>query len=415
VTTTNWAGNYTYSAPEIHQPASLEQVQELVAGARRVHVLGSRHGFNGIADSDQLIGLANMPPEITVDRDASTVSCCAGLTYGDLAQVLEHQGLALHNLASLPHISLAGAITTGTHGSGDRNGNLSTAVAGLELVTSNGEILRARRGDPDFAGLVVNLGAVGAMTRVSLDIEPTYEVTQRVFENLAWDALLDHFEGVTSSGYSVSLFTDWGESINQVWVKARTTDLAAKTRHDLFGATAARESRHPISGVDPINCTPQLGEPGPWWERVPHFRFGFKPGVGQELQSEYLLPRRHALSAIEVIRGMASRIRPLLQGAEIRTIASDDLWMSPEYGRDTVALHFTWVLDQAAVEGLLIDLESALAPFEPRPHWSKLFVAGPDVIASVYERLPDFLDLVERLDPRGAFRNAWFERHITRA
>jgi xylitol oxidase len=356
-----------------------------------------------------------MPADIAIDRDAGTVSCSAGLTYGELAGILEQHGLALHNLASLPHISLAGAITTGTHGSGDRNGNLSSAVAGLELVLSNGEILRARRGDPDFPGLVVNLGALGAMTRVMLDVQPTYLVAQRVYENLAWQALADHLDEVTSSGYSVSLFTDWGESITQVWVKTRATDLAAVAREELFGATAARENLHPVAGVSPVNCTPQLDEPGSWWERVPHFRFDYQPGVGDELQSEYLLPRRHALSAIEVVRAMAPRIRPLLHGAEIRTIAGDDLWMSPEYGRDTVALHFTWRLDQTGVERLLVDLESALRPFEPRPHWSKLFLARSDAIASVYERLPDFLELVERLDPRGAFRNAWFETHIAPA
>ena len=262
MTTTNWAGNYTYRATDIHQPTSVEQVQELVAGARRVHVVGSRHGFNGIADADQLISLTALPADVSIDRDAGTISCSAGLTYGDLAGILEQNGLALHNLASLPHISLGGAITTATHGSGDRNGNLSSAVAGVELVTSNGEIVRARRGDPDFPGLVVNLGAVGAMTRVTLDVEPTYQIAQRVFENLGWEALTDHFDEVTSSGYSVSLFTDWGESINQVWIKTRTTDLAAVVREELFGATAARDHLHPVFGSSSVNCTPQTGGAG---------------------------------------------------------------------------------------------------------------------------------------------------------
>jgi alditol oxidase len=412
VSTTNWAGNYTYRAKQIHRPTRIEQVQEIVGRASKVHVLGSRHGFNSIADSDELISLADMPEDITLDRQASTVSCSPGSTYGALAQTMEQHGLALHNLASLPHISVAGAITTATHGSGDRNRNLSTAVAGLELVRSNGEILRIRRGDADFPGLVVSLGAVGALTRVTLDVEPSYEVAQRVFENLAWNALFDHFDEVTSSGYSVSLFTDWGDSIDQVWIKTRTTDSPAFTDGELFGAKAAQTDRHPIPGMDPINCTPQLGKPGAWWECVPHFRIGFTPGVGQELQSEYLVPRRHGLSAIEAVRRMAQRIRPLLQSAEIRTIAGDDLWMSPEYGRDTVGIHFTWIPDQPAVEELLVDLESALAPFQARPHWSKVFVARSDAISSLYERLPDFLHLVERLDPRGAFRNDWFEAHI---
>lgn len=410
MTTTNWAGNYTFRAPGRHTPTSVQAVQELVASAPRIHVVGCGHSFTGIADAEQMLSLALLPPEIRVDRERRTVSCSPGLTYGALAEALHEHGLALHNMASLPQITLAGAIVTATHGSGDGNANLATAVAGLELVTSSGEIVRAQRGDADFAGLVVSLGVAGVLTRLTLDVEPTYAVAQRVYDNLTWTALRDHFDAVMSSAYSVSLFTTWGDDgINQVWVKARAGQPSPISGDDLFGAHAAPTERHPVAGMDPVACTRQLGQPGAWFERLPHFRMGFVPSAGQELQSEYHLPRRDALSAIDALRGVAQHFRRLLQCAEIRTVAADDLWLSPQYERDSVAFHFTWVPDQPAVERALVELETALAPFDPRPHWGKLFLTRADQLASTYRRLPDFLRLVDRLDPRGAFRNDWFE------
>jgi len=408
----NWAGNYTYRARKLHRPTSVEQVQEIVANAEKVHVLGSRHSFNDIADSSELVSLTAIPPEIRVDRQAGTVSFAAGTTYGGLAEALMAEGLALHNLASLPHISVAGAVATGTHGSGDANGNLATAVASLELVTSSGEIVRASRGEPRFDGMVVGLGALGAVIRLTLDVEAAYDARQRVFEGLEWKMLFDHFDDITSCGYSVSIFTRWGPRIDQVWVKSRVTNVPESVRSELFGAVAATVDRHPILGVDPVNCSPQLGRPGLWSERLPHFRMGFTPSIGEELQSEYMLPRQHALPAIEAVRGLAEKLRPVLQVCEIRTMAADQLWMSPAYGRDTVAMHFTWQPEQERVEAVLVDLEAALAPFEARPHWGKVFVARAGAIAALYERLPDFVRLVEDLDPHGVFRNAWFESRV---
>jgi xylitol oxidase len=408
----NWAGNYTYRANRLHRPSRLEQVQEIVVNASRVRVLGSRHSFTGIADSSELLSLDGLPADVVVDRAAGTVSFSAGLRYGELAEVLQAEGVALANLASLPHISVAGAVATATHGSGDANGNLATAVAGLEIVTSSGELLTASRGDADFDGLVVGLGALGAVTRITLDVEPAYEVRQRVFEGLAWSALLEQFDEVTSAGYSVSVFTRWGEAIDQVWVKGRVTEAPERARGDLFGAIAATVERHPILGLDPVNCSPQLGVPGLWSDRLPHFRMGFTPSSGQELQSEYLVPRRHAAAAIQALRGLAEVVRPVLQVSELRTVAADRLWMSPQYRQDTIAIHFTWKPEPDAVQRALVEVEAALQPMEARPHWGKLFLAGAEAIAPLYQRLPDFTVLVDRLDPRGAFGNAWLDTHV---
>ena len=408
----NWAGNYTYRAQKLHRPSTIEQVQEIIANAPGVRVLGSRHSFNDIADSSELITLEAMPMDVVVDHAANTVSSNAALKYGELAETLKAEGVALHNLASLPHISVAGAVATATHGSGDTNGNLATAVAGLELVTSGGRFIEASRGEPDFDGLVVGLGALGAVTRITLDVEPAYEVRQRVFEVLSWEALFEHFDEITSSGYSVSVFTRWGETIDQVWVKSRVTDEPEQVEDDLFGAIAAEVDRHPIIELNATNCTPQLGRPGLWSDRLPHFRMGFTPSSGEELQSEYLFPRRYAVEAIEAVRALADRIQPILQVSEIREVASDGLWMSMNYGEDTVGIHFTWKPERDAVEDVLVQLEAALVPFEARPHWGKLFNADAAAIAPLYERMPDFISLVERLDPRGAFSNSWLRAHV---
>lgn len=405
----NWAGNYAYHAARLHRPSTLEQVQEIVSRARRVRVLGSRHSFNAIADSEELLSLDGLPAGVVVDRAAGTVSFGAALRYGDLAAALEPEGLAVHNLASLPHISVAGAVATATHGSGDGNGNLATAVAALEIVTSAGEIVTASRGDADFDGLVVGLGALGAVTRITLDVEPAYEVCQRVFEGIEWEALFEHFDAIFSSGYSVSVVSLWGETAGHVWVKSRATEPAPD---EMFGARPATADQHLIPGLDPVNCSPQLGVPGLWSDRLPHFRMGFTPSSGEELQAEYLVPRGRAAAAIQALHGLADEIRPLLQATEIRTVAADRLWMSPQYGRDTVGIHFTFERDQPAVEQLLPHVEAALAPFDARPHWGKLFVAQAAEVAPLYERLPDFARLAQRLDPRGAFRNAWLADRV---
>lgn len=409
---TNWAGNYRYRARQVHRPSTLEQVAEVAATTPRLRALGSGHSFTDIADSAELITLESLPAEVVVDHASATVSLSAGLRYGELAVALADEGVALANLASLPHISVAGAVATATHGSGDANGNLATAVAALELVTSDGGVIASSRGDADFNGLVVGLGALGVVTRITLDIEPSYEVRQRVFEGLSWEALLEHFDAIAASGYSVSVLTLWAEPDNRVWVKTRVSEAPELLLAELFGASAATVERHVIAGLSPLNCTPQLGVPGPWSERLPHFRLGFTPSNGEEIQSEYLVPRRNAIAALAALRSLRERIRPLLQVSEIRTVAADELWMSPQYEQDTIAIHFTWQPEQQAVERVLVEVEAALLPLDARPHWGKLFLADAATIAPRYPRLQDFAALVARTDPRGAFTNDWLEQRV---
>jgi len=415
VTERNWAGNYGYRAQRIAHPASMADLQELVAGAGKVRALGSRHSFNDIADtSGTLVVLDRLDAGISIDVQDMTVTVSGGTRYGTLAAELQRRGFALHNLASLPHISVAGAVATATHGSGDGNGNLATAVAALELVTADGTVVTARRGDADFAGMVVGLGALGIVSRLTLDIEPSFEIAQSVFEGLDWEQVLASFDDVTSSAYSVSLFTDWsGGTVGQAWLKNRTDQAALPAGlPEFFAGTPASQARHPLPGVSGSNCTQQLGVPGPWSDRLAHFRMEFTPSKGDELQSEYLIPREHAVAAIRTMRRLSGVVTPLLLVGEIRTIAADDLWLSPNYGRDGIGLHFTWRQDEPTVAALLPLLEAELAPFAARPHWGKLFNARAAGLAPLYPRFADFTALAGRLDPAGKFRNAFLDRTV---
>jgi xylitol oxidase len=415
VTERNWAGNHTYRAPVIAHPASLQELQELVMHADQVRALGSRHSFNDIADTrGTLVVLDRVAGDITVDPLNMTVTVGAGMRYGTLAAELNRCGFALHNLASLPHISVAGAVATATHGSGDANGNLATAVAGLEMVTADGSIFSAREGDANFEGMVVGLGALGIVTRLTLKIEPAFEISQTVYEGLDWDQVVENFDEVTASAYSVSLFTDWsGTAVHQAWLKSRTGDLRPAGRSPAFsGAVQATQARHPLPGVSGSNCTHQFGVPGPWSDRLAHFRMEFTPSKGDELQSEYLIPREHATDAIRTMRKLSDVVTPLLLVGEIRTVAADHLWLSPNYARDGIGLHFTWRPDQPAVQALLPLLEAELAPFAARPHWGKLFNAQAATLRLMYPRMDDFIALADDLDPTGKFRNDFLNRTV---
>jgi xylitol oxidase len=406
----NWAGNLTFSAEQVYRPADLDGLRAVVARSRRVKALGSGHSFNDIADTEgTLVDVAGLPAEIDVDTASATVRVAAGVRYAELAAVLHRHGLALPNTASLPHISVAGSVATGTHGSGDANGSLGTSVRTLDLVTGDGGTLALSR-DKDgdrFDGAVVSLGALGVVTHLTLDTVPSFQVRQRVRTGLELADAVEHFDAITGAAYSVSMFTDWrAPRFTQVWLK----QLDGAPEPQVPWAAPADRPLHPVPGMDPVHCTPQDGEPGPWHERLPHFRPGFVPSSGEELQSEYLLPREHATAALTALAALRDAVAPVLQICEVRTVAADRLWLSPAYGRDTVALHFTWVKDTAAVLPVLALIEEALAPLGVRPHWGKLFTVPAERIRDAYPRMDDFRALVAATDPDGTFGNAFLSR-----
>lgn len=402
----NWAGNLEYASSAMHRPGSVDQLAALVEAAPRVKALGSRHSFNRVGDTEGLhILLDGLPHSIEPDSERQTVRVSGGVSYGELCRALEQSGLAIHNLASLPHISVAGAIQTGTHGSGVNNQSLAGEVQSIELVRPSGEVLTLSRADgDDFLASVVGLGAMGVVTAVELSTRPSFRMRQRVLENLPWDAALANFDALVSAAYSVSLFTTYaGDSVSQVWLKALDAEPPLA---ELFGATAATRPRHPLPDMSAENCTQQLEKAGPWLDRLPHFRHEFTPSNGEELQSEYILPLEHAPAAIEAVRTLAERMAPLLFISEIRTGAADEFWLSPFYRQQSVALHFTWKPLQADVEALLPDLEDLLRPFGARPHWGKLFTPSRFDWEQLYPRFAGFRSLASAHDPEGKFRNA---------
>jgi xylitol oxidase len=413
---TNWAGNITYSTDHVREASSLEQIRSYLRSQDKLKVLGTRHCFNHIADNRETLLSLKPLQEMTIDGASGTVTVGAGVKYGQLGPYLDAKGFALPNLASLPHISVAGACSTATHGSGERNGNLATAVSGLELVTAAGEVVKLGRDSDreEFRGAVVGLGALGVITRVTLKLEPTYQVRQYVYRNLPLQQMQDHFDDIQKCGYSVSLFTDWREKrISELWIKSRVGQgQAFSAPEELFGARLAHHNLHPIEGLSAENCTEQMGVPGPWYDRLPHFRMGFTPSAGKELQTEYLLPRRHAVEAILAVERLQDQVSPHLLISEIRTIAADNLWMSMCYQQPSVAIHFTWKPDWPAVKNVLPIIERELSPFRPRPHWGKLFTMAPAELRSRYEKLDDFRNLAAKYDPKGKFRNNFLNTNL---
>ncbi|MFL6351129.1 MAG: FAD-binding protein [Bryobacteraceae bacterium] len=412
----NWAGNYQYSSARLHLPKSVAEVQKIVKNCSKLKALGTRHSFNGIADSTaNQISLTNFE-DMVLDRKSRTVSVGAGVRYGQLAPYLYNNGYALHNLASLPHTSVAGACATATHGSGNKNGNLATAVSAMDMVTADGEVvtLSRERDSERFEGAVVGLGGLGVVTKLRLDLHPKFDVRQVVYENLSLAKLEGHLDEIFASGYSVSLFTDWqNHQATQVWIKSRVDQRSsAALKPDFFGAKLARTKLHPIAGHSAENCTEQMGVPGPWYERLPHFRMNFTPSSGNELQSEYFVPPDKAYEAILAVERLRDHVTPHLLISELRTVDADNLWMSPCYQRPSLTIHFTWKPEWPAVKQVLPMIEEQLAPFNARPHWAKLFTMTPSRLQRLYEKLPDYRELLAHYDRSGKFRNEFLNTNI---
>jgi alditol oxidase len=410
----NWAANFTFTAKRLHLPTSIGEVQRIVATSPNIRAVGARHSFNGIADSgvDQ-IDLGRIDPDIVIDRERMSVTVGGGISYGDLAAFLHREGFALHNLASLPQITVAGAIATATHGSGDGNQALSSAVVGLEMVVGDGSVRRVEAGEVDFDGMVVGLGAFGIVTRVRLKIQPTFDIRQDAFVDLPWDELIARFDAISSAAYSFSIFTKWsGPSANRIWLKRRIGTGAAEAELSRLVLKSGPPYSVPAREENPLALLNPFGLAGPWSERLTHTPRDLAPLPAEQIQSEYLIPRPQFANAVAILRSMAGRVDPLLVASEIRTVATDQLWLSPFYRQDTVALHFTWKKEREAVDAVTRDLEAALIPLGAKPHWGKLIHADAATLAPLYPRMADFRALAMRHDSEGKFRNAWLERHV---
>ncbi len=417
---TNWSKNFHYSTDHVFAPTTAEEVPAIVKANAHLKGLGSRHCFNNIADSQYAQISMREVKGVSIDAAAHTVTVGAGIAYGELAPVLDKAGFALANLASLPHISVGGTVATATHGSGVGNRNLSSATRALEMVKADGSVLKlSRDADGDrFKMAVVHLGALGVVTHVTLDVVPRYDMSQVVYRNLSFDQLEQNLDAILSSGYSVSLFTDWQKNrANQVWIKDKVAaGTTQKTMPPLFyGATLQTTKLHPIDDHPADACTEQMGSIGPWYLRLPHFKMEFTPSSGEELQTEYFVARKDGYKAIRAVEKLRDKITPHLFITEIRTIAADELPMSMAYQRDSMAIHFTWKPEEPAVRKLLPEIEAALMPFGARPHWGKIFELPGSYLQQQYPAMPQFRALAKELDPEGKFHNAYLERNIFRA
>lgn len=412
---TNWAGNLTYSTDNLHIPKTVAELQETIKKVKKVRGLGTKHCFNKIADStENQISSAEFNKIISLDKEKQTITVEAGIKYGDLCKYLDENGFALHNLASLPHISVAGACATATHGSGIKNGNLATQVVALEFVNGKGEIvnLSKEKDGEEFGMAVVNVGVLGIVTKMTLAIQPTFKMKQVVYQNLPMAELEKNFEAIMSAGYSVSLFTDWTKkNISEVWIKSKADDMK-EIAPEFYGAKLQTKNLHPIEALDPVNCTDQMGVEGPWYERMPHFKMGFTPSSGKELQSEFFIAFDNAYEGLMAIEKLNEKVSPHLFITEVRAIAGDDLPMSPMYKKTCVAFHFTWKQETEEVLKVLPLVEEALAPFNPRPHWGKIFTLKPSVLQARIEKLNDFKVLMTKHDPEGKFRNEFIDTNL---
>ncbi|MES1221174.1 MAG: FAD-binding protein [Bacteroidota bacterium] len=414
---TNWAGNLTYNTDNLYSPETVAEMQEVVKKHNKIRGLGTKHSFNNIADSAKAqVSTSKLNKILSLDKEKNTVTVEAGIKYGELCTYLDENGYALHNLASLPHISIAGACATSTHGSGIMNGSLATAVSAIEFINAAGDIvsLSKEKDAEEFSGAIVGLGTIGIVTKMTLDLLPAFKMTQVVYRNMPMSELENNFEPIMSAGYSVSLFTDWkNKNINQVWIKSKATDNEpAEISPEFHGAKLATKNMHPLEDLSAENCTEQMGVVGPWYERMPHFRMGFTPSSGKELQSEFFIPFENAYEGMMAIEKLNDKVSPHLFITEIRAIAADNIWMSPFYKKACLAIHFTWKQEWDEVQKLLPLIEEALAPFNPRPHWGKLFTLKPVVLQSRIERLNDFKNLMVKHDPDGKFRNEFIDLNL---
>lgn len=408
----NWSGTVTFADSQTFAPATTAELAQIVATNPKVRARGSAHCFNAMADTDAIsVTFENLPQDLVIDKEKEIVTVSAGIKYGELAVALEKRGWALHNMASLPHISVAGAIATATHGSGVGNGNLATAVRGLEIVLPDGSIKKITLESPEFAGYVVGLGVAGIVISVDLAIEPTFNVEQTVYRGMSRETYAANLDEIMSLAYSVSYFTTWAAAGGgEVWAKFRSGSVAPET---LFEAYPATSNRHPLPGLDPEPCTEQLAVSGPWHLRLPHFKMEFTPSAGDEIQSEFFVDRKDAPAAIAALEKIAPQINEILWVTEIRAIAADELWMSPHYQRDCIGIHFTWKKVDAVYEFVKV-VEAVLAPFNYRPHMGKVYSASPEYIRSVMPKMSNFVSLVKEIDPENKFGNAMTDKLLGR-
>ncbi len=411
----NWAGNLSFSSKEFIEIDSVKKLQTIVSNARGIKVLASGHSFSDIADTkDTLISIKNLSFEIGIDSNKREALVPAGMQYSDVSRYLEKHGWAVSNMASLGEVTIAGAILTGTHGSGSSNGILSTAVIGFEMVLESGSILTTdRENSSDFPGFIVSLGALGVFTKYKLKIVPSFSIRQVVYENINIESIANNFDLVFDRAYSVSFFSNWAQnSTGQIWMKFLDDSKPFNISSDWIDGNLAKVKQHPVKINDASPCTDQLATSGKWLDRLPHFKLNSSPVSGDEVQTEYLVDRRYVKQYISELAEIGDEIASKVYTTEIRTIKADDLWLSGAYERETVGFHFTWRKSDSLVN-FLPKIESILGKHDGRPHWGKLFDVPKDKLPSRYPKFSDFEVLLQKYDPNKKFRNNFINKYFS--
>uniref|UniRef100_A0A915D0Y3 FAD-binding PCMH-type domain-containing protein n=1 Tax=Ditylenchus dipsaci TaxID=166011 RepID=A0A915D0Y3_9BILA len=417
----NWGGNFNFSTQDIKYPTTTAGVQQLVKECKgKIRPVGTRHSFSEIANTnDTLICLVHMNLILSVDPSVPSVTVQAGITYTDLIPFLQSIGLAIPMMASLGEISIAGAINTAVHGSGAGIGNLATQVLGLQMVLADGSVVQYSKGqnDTELAAATVGLGALGIVTQVTLQAQPTYNLAINVFENMDMSVLDTQLYNITHSGYAINMWSTFGTPgvLDQVWITTKVDSNGVNAYGNvsqLYGAPAATAQSSPIAALPPTYVVPQMGIVGPYYERLTDYDLGLSGQEGQQTQSEYYVDFDDFVPALKALQTLSAEINAVVYVALFRITEKDELWMSPQYKKTTMAIHFSWQPKLDQVMALLPKIEAALAPFNPIPHWGKLYTLKPEQYLPLLPKYPEWREQVELHDPTHKFRNKWLEENI---
>ena len=428
----NWSGLETAFPSRVEEPADVAAVVSAVERARSelstVKMAGTGHSFTAIAAPEStLLTPGGFSGIVAVDRDAGTVTALAGTPLKVLNAGLEGLGLGLHNMGDIAEQTLAGAISTGTHGTGGVAAGLSAQVAGLELVTGTGELRRATPGEnADVLDLArLGLGALGILTTVTFRVEPLFllEADERP---MSWDEALDSFDEMVAGSHHVDLY--WFPHTDRVLAKRNhrldadlaedeplprwrgwlDDDLLANT---VFGAACAAANRVPAV-IPRLNGLLARGLTARRYSDVAHRVFTARRDVVFR-EMEYAVPREAGLSALREARhAIEAADWRIGFPVEVRVATADDIPLSTAFGRDTMYLAFhthhrsDW-RDHAAY---FAGMEAIMRAHDGRPHWGKVHTRTAADLEPLYPRFGEFLEMRDRLDPDRVFANDYLRR-----
>ncbi|MGW6495429.1 D-arabinono-1,4-lactone oxidase [Nonomuraea angiospora] len=422
MTFANWARNQSGTPAEVRTPASVEDVvravRDAAASGRRVRMVGTGHSFTGVALTD---GVMLRPGALTGIRSwgEDRVTVLAGTPLRVLNELLDERGLALANMGDITEQTVAGAIQTGTHGTGRDSGGLADQVAELELVLADGSVTTAGPGEDLFDAARVGLGALGVLTAVTLRVEPAFLLHNRR-RKLALSEMLDSLDELTSANEHLDFF--WLPHTDACLVKTNNRSPGparppGALRHWLdnvflentvFGAACALGAHFPglIPRINAVSAA-ALGDS----ESVDtsYKIFTARRDV-RFLEMEYAVPRERLGQALRETRDLIDRMDwKITFPVEVRVTPPSDAWLSTAYGRSSayIACHiYRPTPNPAYFEGV----EEIMTRLDGRPHWGKLHTRDASYLNKVYPRFADFTALRDRLDPGRLFGNDYLDR-----